>query len=47
MIINDWSRLRSIMLISGVIILVIDIFLGTITYVELAKIGKRIAGMKA
>jgi len=46
LIINDWSRLRAMILLSGLGIIIVDVFLGSITYKDIGKMAKRMAGAK-
>jgi len=46
LIIDDWSMLRAMILLSGLGIIILDVLLGSITYKDITKIGKRLAGGK-
>lgn len=44
LIINDWSSQRALILLTGLGILLFDVFFGSITIKDVARVGKRLFG---
>jgi len=45
LLINDFSMLRAKIILGGIIILTMDILIGSVTIFELKKVGKRLFGV--